>query len=154
MISATARHDGYRLAFGLEHARRWQMNRDGDVVAGEDRLTLTEGKPRAQSAAIRFHLDPSIRTSSFQDGTAVLLALPDGEAWTFDANGQFIAIEESLFMAAIDGLRRCEQLVIHMPVTAEGAVALWRFARVGSAARRRQQAEAADPAPSTPQTDI
>ena len=154
MISATARHDGYSLAFGLEHARRWQMSRDGDVIAGEDRLTLTEGKPRAQAVAIRFHLDPSIRTSSFQDGTAVLLALPDGEAWTFDANGQFIAIEESLFMAAIDGMRRCEQLVIHMPVTAEGAIALWRFARVGSAARRRQQAERADPSPSTPETSI
>jgi uncharacterized heparinase superfamily protein len=153
-ISATARHDGYRAAFGLEHARRWQMSRDGDVIAGEDRLTLTEGRSRAQVAAIRFHLDPSIRTSSFQDGTAVLLALPDGEAWTFDANGQFVAIEDSMFMAAIDGMRRCEQLVIHMPVAAEGTVALWRFARVGSAARRRQQAAAPEAAPSTGEDGI
>ncbi len=137
--SAEASHDGYRAQFGFDHVRRWQLDNDGAVLAGEDVLVpatapLRSAAPVPVEATLRFHLNPAIRCSSFQNGAAVVLALPGHETWTFDANGLAVSIEESIFFAASDGARRSEQLVVTLPAPPEGLTVLWRFARVGTAA--------------------
>jgi uncharacterized heparinase superfamily protein len=137
--SAEASHDGYRAMFGFDHLRRWHLENDGAVLAGEDVL-VPNGAPvkafisTACEAVLRFHLHPTIRCSIFQNGAAVVLALPGHETWTFDANGVSVSIEESVFFAAADGERRSEQLVVTVLAPPEGMTVLWRFARVGAAA--------------------
>jgi uncharacterized heparinase superfamily protein len=136
---AEATHDGYRAAFGFDHMRRWQLENHGAMLAGEDVLVPSGAPAKAVAATpfeatLRFHLNPAIRCSLFQNGTAVVLALPGQETWTFDANGLQVSIEESVFFAAADGSRRSEQLVVTVPVPPEGLTVLWRFARIGAPA--------------------
>ncbi len=62
--------------------------------------------------AIRFHMHPSLRLFAARDGTAALIAGPDGSRWLLDAAGMPVAIEESIFFAGPDGPRRTEQVVV------------------------------------------
>jgi uncharacterized heparinase superfamily protein len=95
-------------------------------------------------AAARFHLHPLVRTSLVREGTAALLALPSGEVWTFEIEGATVAVEDSIFLAAVDGRRRCEQLVVAFDAVATPRLA-WRFSRVGTVERHAAAAAAAPP---------
>lgn len=125
-----ASHDGYRRSLGALHTRRLQLGRDGATLFGEDEIALS-GSAETLSAVARFHLDPGVRPSLIREGEAALLALPSGEVWEFEAPGQTLAIEESIFLAAADGRRRTEQLTIAFDAARTQRIA-WRFTRVGS----------------------
>ncbi len=141
-------HDGYRRSLGAVHTRRLLLARDGAMLSGEDEITLTE-KPATLPAIARFHLHPSVTPSLIREGHGALLTLPNGEVWDFDAAGEAVSIEESIFLAATDGRRRTEQLVIAFDAAATARLA-WRFSRVGAAAAaagplRRDPPESASP---------
>jgi uncharacterized heparinase superfamily protein len=107
-------HDGYRTRFGLIHERRLTLSADGMRLDGEDRLKPASAKGgNAYPYALRFHIHPSARLQSVLDGRAVLLNLPDDSRWVFTASDNRIDIEESIFFAATDGPRPCEQIVVH-----------------------------------------
>lgn len=116
MISMRLTHDGYTGRFGLIHERRLTLSVDGLRLDGEDRL-----RPAAHNAgmstwpyAARFHIHPTVKLQSVLGGRAVLLSLPNGYGrWIFDALDAPISIEESIFFAAADGSRACEQIVIY-----------------------------------------
>lgn len=129
-------HDGYRR-LGATHTRRLTLARDGASLAGEDEVTLA-GTPAAMPAAARFHLHPNVRASLVRDGTGALLALASGEVWSFEAGGLVIAIEESLFLAAADGRRKTEQLVVAFDAVATPRIA-WRLSRIRAANPRAGQ---------------
>ncbi|MCC5977444.1 MAG: heparinase II/III family protein [Salinarimonas sp.] len=125
-------HDGYAAAFGVTHERRLTLAPEGDVLEGEDRLEGTfAGTPDAR-AEIRFHLHPAIRASLAQGGRIAMLVLPDGEAWQVRAPGLTFTLEESIFLAATDGARKSEQLVLRFPA-AGAAPVQWRFERLTGA---------------------
>ena len=86
---------------------------------------------------LRFHLHPAVKASRSQDGQTVMLVLPNGQSWAFEADGLPLALEESVFFAAADGLRRTEQIVVRLevPKRAVGALAL-RAPRAGAGALR------------------
>ena len=92
--------------------------------------------------AARFHLHPNVRASLVRDGTGALLALASGEVWSFEAGSLTIAIEESLFLAAADGRRRTEQLVVAFDAAATPRIA-WRLNRISTANPRAGQTLAA-----------
>ena len=125
-------HDGYRRGLGAVHTRRLLLARDGAMLTGEDEITLTATPPGLPAIA-RFHLHPSVRPSLIREGEGVMLALPNGEVWAFEASGLMVSIEESIFLAAADGRRRTEQLSIAFDAVATPRIA-WRFSRVGAAA--------------------
>lgn len=129
----SARHDGYRRAFGVVHERRWRLAPDGGRLEGED-LFHCERAPGREEAAIRFHLAPGIRTSLAPGGGVVTLALPNGEAWRFEVQPAAARLEESMFFAASDGAKRTEQIVVAVPL-AEAAEVRWCFDRVARAGR-------------------
>ncbi|MDQ4136626.1 MAG: heparinase II/III family protein, partial [Pseudomonadota bacterium] len=106
----SARHDGYRRAFGVVHERRWRLAPDGARLEGEDLFHL-DRPPEREEAVIRFHLAPGIRTSLALGGRSVMLTLPNGEAWQFEVHPAAARIQESMFFAAPDGARRTEQIV-------------------------------------------
>jgi uncharacterized heparinase superfamily protein len=127
----TASHDGYRAAFGLTHRRAWRLSPDGGRLDGEDAFTRDVAGAGAEAVAIRFHLHPSVTASPTGQGGAIVLVLPNGEAWRFDA-GSEARLEESVFFAASDGARRTQQIVLAVEAGQASAVP-WRFERLAGA---------------------
>lgn len=134
-------HDGYRRRLGAVHTRRLLLALNGGELVGEDEFTLS-GAPSSLPAVARFHLHPAVRPSLIREGEGALLALPSGEVWAFEASGLKVAIEDSIFLAAADGRRRTEQIVVVFDAVAMPQIA-WRFSRLGTAPRggRREAAE-------------
>ena len=152
-IWLTGHHDGYVRGFGLAHERRLWLAENGEDLRGEDALlppgiataALMEresddrkpaiwrwrrGRPRVFH--LRFHLDPGVTASLVQDGLAVLLRLPSGAGWRFQADGGNISVQESVYVGGGE-VKRTSQIVVSGGVTAEGprpgAVVRWAFRR-------------------------
>jgi len=123
-------HDGYVSRFGLVHERRLTLASDGFRLDGEERLrAAVRGAPLdAHPYATRFHIHPAVGLQSANKGRAVLLTLPDSSRWIFDAQNAQIAIEESIYFAAADGPRSCEQIVIYGDTKKDVQIA-WSFRR-------------------------
>jgi uncharacterized heparinase superfamily protein len=123
-----ASHDGYLARFGIVHERRLVLATNGERLDGADRLLTSTNQ--AAPAMLRFHLHPTIKASRSHDGRKIMLLLPDGEAWAFEAPGFLPDLEESVYFATAEGARRTEQIII--PVTTAGTPeVVWRFARLG-----------------------
>lgn len=126
-----ASHDGYRRAFGAVHTRRLLLSKDGAWLVGEDDITLST-TVESLPAVARFHLHPAVKPSLIREGEGALLALPSGEVWAFEASGLKVEISESIFLAAADGRRRTEQLVVAYDAARQPQIA-WRLSRIGTA---------------------
>jgi uncharacterized heparinase superfamily protein len=126
----SASHDGYADRFGLVHERTLALAASGDRLDGVDRFVVVGAGPRGdeERLAIRFHLHPTARASRASGGEAVLIVFPDGEAWRFSATGAEIRLEESVFLAANQGPRRSEQIVLYGRARANPEIA-WHFER-------------------------
>ncbi len=136
-------HDGYRARFGLIHERRLTLSADGARLEGEDRLKPASAKAsKAYPYALRFHIHPNVRLQSVLEGRAVLLDLTDNSRWVFTAHDSRIEIEESIFFAATDRPRPCEQIVVYSRTDQATQIA-WSF-------RRFEEKEEKDAAPATP----
>jgi uncharacterized heparinase superfamily protein len=61
-----------------------------------------------------------------------MLALPNRETWQFIAEGHVASLDESIFLAATDGARRSEQIVVPFDVK-DGQPLSWRFERLAMA---------------------
>jgi uncharacterized heparinase superfamily protein len=134
-----AAHDGYSQRFNLIHERELHLGAHGDRLDGEDRFIAQEHPiPAGTEASLRFHLHPYIRASRLPGGVGVLLTLPDHDTWSFEADTGEVGLEESVFFAAADGIRRTEQIVVTVDAGSTRAVR-WRFLNIG----RRPEGEAA-----------
>ncbi len=131
-----ASHDGYLRRYGFFHERRWRVEAGGaPLLRGRDRLIAANGSSAANvNYAIRFHIHPSVTLTLISEGAAILLETPSGANLVFDAAGLPLAIEESLFFAAPEGPRPCEQIVIY-GASADIAEIDWSFARQATAAK-------------------
>lgn len=143
-------HDGYRRGLGAVHTRRLLLARDGSSLSGEDEVTLSAA-PSELPGVARFHLHPAVKASLVRNGEAAMLALPNGEVWSFDAAGLPLAIEESIFLAAADGRRRTEQLSITFDAVATPRIT-WRLARIGAAAPQAARFRPPPPEEAVPET--
>ena len=150
----TLRHDGYVRGFHLLHERRLWLAETGEDLRGEDALlplgTETaalldradedgkgaqwrwrRGRPR--TFHLRFHLHPRVTASLVQNGTAVLLRLPSGAGWRFQADGGNISVQDSVYVGTGE-VKRSSQIVVTGGVNAKGprpgAVVRWSFRRV------------------------
>ena len=139
----SASHDGYRARFGLTHERRWQLAPKGNVLEGEDNFWSEGGTAGSAQAIIRFHLAPGIRASIAQGGRVVMLVLPNREAWQFSAVPIEAEIEDSVFLATADGLRRTEQIVLTVRPS-ETPTVRWRFERLARTFEPGQPQEQAE----------
>lgn len=124
-----ASHDGYVRRFGLTHERRIQLFPTGDRLEGEDLFWGEGAASPAREAIVRFHLAPGIRASRAQGGRVVMLVLPNREAWQFSASPGEAYVEDSIFLAVPDGMRRTEQIVLAFRPSETSSVR-WRFERL------------------------
>ena len=117
-------HDGYYEIFGIVHQRSLFLAADGYDVRGEDVLTGSGTRP----FAARFHLHPEVQASLVEGGGVVLLKLPGGQGWRFQASGGGITVEESVYQGA--GVRRrSQQIVVSCRQDGVESTVKWRFKR-------------------------
>jgi uncharacterized heparinase superfamily protein len=131
--SLEASHDGYARRYGVLHRRMLRLSEDGAVLSGEESLTRA-GKaapPSGKRVAVRFHLHPSVRVDRDEKATEVLLTLPSGEEWRFEAGQRRIDLEESIFFAAPGGARPTVQIVLQDHLMENLSIA-WTFTRLGA----------------------
>ncbi|MBJ6126546.1 heparinase II/III domain-containing protein [Microvirga splendida] len=142
----SASHDGYKARFGFTHERRWQLAPKGNVLEGEDSFWSAGGQSGPSGTAqaiIRFHLAPGIKASRAQGGRVVMLVLPNREAWQFSALPVEAEIEDSVFLATADGMRRTEQIVLTVRPS-ETPTIRWRFERLARTFEPNQPQEQAE----------
>jgi uncharacterized heparinase superfamily protein len=109
----SASHDGYARRFGFIHERCWRLGADGGRLQGTDRLIATNPLERRDvNFAVRFHIHPSLTLRQIE-GEQILLVTPKGVTLIFEAGGLALNIEASIFFAAPEGPRPCEQIVIY-----------------------------------------
>jgi uncharacterized heparinase superfamily protein len=110
-------HDGYARRFSVVHQRALTVSADGLRLDGEDMFVpashdlLPANVP--DEFAVRFHLHPSIRATPVSEGRGAVLVLPNKDVWAFDAHEDRVEIEDSVYLAGLDGPRRTVQLVIY-----------------------------------------
>jgi uncharacterized heparinase superfamily protein len=121
----SAGHEGYLKRFGVAHNRTFLLESTGNRLTGLDQLTGTAGG--APPAVLRFHLHPRVIPELDAGRQAVRLRLGEGSAWTFEAGGLALALEESIFLGGLASQRRTQQIVVAVP-NGTGEIR-WSFAR-------------------------
>jgi uncharacterized heparinase superfamily protein len=101
------------------------------------RLRPTAGASRLPRAApdryaIRFHLHPAVRANRLTHRQGVMLMLPNREVWTFEAHDAEVEVEESVYLAGLDGPRRAVQIVVHANVRQSPRIS-WSFVQLDPA---------------------
>jgi len=112
-----ASHDGYGRRFSVIHHRSLMLSGDGLRLDGEDAF-LPAGRDLLPANvpdefAVRFHLHPSIRATRAADGRSAVLVLPNKDVWSFDTHEDRLELEDSVYLAGLDGPRRTVQLVVY-----------------------------------------
>jgi uncharacterized heparinase superfamily protein len=112
-----ASHDGYARSFGIVHERTVQLDGGGRQLDGEDAFLPAHGSALPDDGpdefAVRFHLHPTVKATRLNDGSSIMLTLPNRDVWTFTAYQNKVDLEESAYLAGPDGPRRAAQIVIH-----------------------------------------
>lgn len=136
-------HDGYVPRFGFRHRRFLALDPGGALLQGVDQLVAAGRKAAGARLdyALRFHLHPSVAAALAEDKTGVFLDLPGDESWYFSGGGVEIALEESIFMGALLGAQRSQQIVLRAS-TGERLETSWAFQRYASEAEGEGEAEA------------
>jgi uncharacterized heparinase superfamily protein len=122
-------HDGYARSHDARHTRRLYLDSGGGDLRGEDVVTGPEGL----SVAVRFHLHPEVRAGLVQNGTAVLVRVPNGAGWRLQASGASLSLEESVYFGRADTVRRTQQIVLATRTGAHRTVVKWALKREGEA---------------------
>jgi len=124
----------------LIHAREFFLASDGHDLRGEDRIESLDPNTPLVNFTIRFHLHPAVKASANRKGAAIILLLPNKEAWQFAARGGVMTLEESIYLAG-SGPRHSQQIVIR-GITEMTDRINWAFRKIERQARHSETAEA------------
>jgi uncharacterized heparinase superfamily protein len=130
-LTLTARHDGYRRSYGIDHQRIITLSEAGTLF-GEDHL-LIHSANRAHKMDdeyhVRFHLHPALEVILDASLHQATLRGPDSRRWAFISADAPIYVEESIIFATPDGGRRSLQLVMRGRFR-DTAVMRWELRKV------------------------
>jgi len=143
-------HDGYIPGFGLVHRRQLHLSADGGELRGADRLQPSHAGHDGIPFAVRFHLHPDVQASLVGGGRTVLLRLPKGGGWQFQAEGAEIALEPGIYLGRRSALRRNQQIVLSGVTDPRGAAVAWRLARVRTQHGTHASTQQNDSPPASP----
>ena len=125
----------------LIHTREFFLASDGQDFRGEDRIEPREQGLPPENFTIRFHLHPLVKASANRRGAAIILLLPNKEAWQFSARGGVMALEESIYLAG-SGPRHSQQIVIRGTTETTPRIN-WAFRKVERPAKHNETQGAA-----------
>ena len=111
----------------LNHRRRIYLSASGGDIRGEDTLS---GDRTVHKFTARFHLHPSVKASSVQNGESILLKLADGAGWRFRATGGVTTVQESVYLGEPGRTMRSEQIVVAGATHGGGAQIKWALTRL------------------------
>jgi len=111
----------------LAHRRRIYLSASGGDIRGEDTLS---GDRKSHKFTARFHLHPSVKASSVQNGESILLRLGDGAGWRFRATGGVTSVQESVYLGERGRTLRSEQIVVSGATQGGGAQIKWALTRL------------------------
>lgn len=126
-----ASHDGYVRLFGIHHERQIVLSQGGSVIDGTDRFfgngrrALRAG--RSDTVVIRFHLHPTVKVDTDEQGYLTLNAGFD-DVWVFTSDAVAPAIEDSIFFAGFSGPAKTHQIALAFKA-AEVPEVHWRLTR-------------------------
>ena len=141
----TASHDGYESSFGIIHERQLLLSNDGARFNGIDRFLSSRSRKRSDAAvAIRFHLPPQLSASLLSSGYSILVASPNGDAWTFSCVDAPINLEESIYFSGPSQPRKSEQIVIHANLTEHSEIR-WTLERRAQKKKTLKRGAAVEP---------
>lgn len=141
-----ATHDGYVATHGLLHERRLFLDARGQEMRGEEILTVTDARARAQfdraaraagrtALAARFHLHPGIAADLDAVRQTAELLLPGGERWSFRAAGGTLDLEDSVYLDPAEAQPvPGKQLVVRAEIVEYLGQITWSFGRIAVAA--------------------
>ncbi len=140
-----ASHNGYESNFGLIHERELNLSKNGVQFNGVDRFVESQSRKSAAVAiAIRFHLPPQLSASLLSSGYSILIAAPNGDAWTFTCVDAPISLEESIYFSGPGHPRKTEQIVVHANSSKHGEIR-WTFERRQKSTRSKERNTMAAP---------
>lgn len=129
-LTILASHDGYATDFGLRHERTLRLSPTGDRLDGRDAVVAADGEADDDAPfVVRFHLHPSVHVDPLAHGGYRLTAA-FSECWDFVAYGVTPALEDSVYLADIHGIRRTRQIALVSPEKGPREIA-WSLVRVG-----------------------
>jgi uncharacterized heparinase superfamily protein len=111
----------------LAHRRRIYLSASGGDIRGEDTLS---GDRKSHKFTARFHLHPSVKASSVQNGESILLRLGDGAGWRFRATGGVTSVQESVYLGERGRTLRSDQIVVSGATQGGGAQIKWALTRL------------------------
>jgi uncharacterized heparinase superfamily protein len=136
-----ARNTANAASMGYIHHRQFFLASGGHDLRGEDRVERHGQNHRPADFLIRFHLHPSVKASANRMGAAIILLLPNKDAWQFSSRGGTMMLEESIYLAGGAGPRGSRQIVIRG--TAETSDRInWSFRKLERQARQNGAEEA------------
>ena len=122
-------HAGYKNEFRLTHTRRVYLDQGGVDCRGEDMFIRTIAlKP--QDVVIRFHLHPTVKASLVHDKGHILMRLPNGTGWIFQADNAVLSLQESVFCSDGINLQKTQQIVLNAAIEELSHTVKWAFKKV------------------------
>lgn len=136
-----ATQDGYVASHGLLQERRIFVDARGQEVRGEEILTVADARARDQFErrapggrmpyAVRFHLHPTVLADFDPARQLVLMTLPSGERWLFQASGGIVDLEDSVYFDANLSLPSpTQQVVVRAEVVEYLGQVTWSIGRI------------------------
>jgi uncharacterized heparinase superfamily protein len=123
-------HDGYKRLFQAIHTRRLYLDQSGDDCRGED-LVVRSIATKPLHLTARFHLHPTLKISPVQDGSAMLMQLPSGAGWIFEAAHCSIQIEPSVYTGRHGlSVRKTTQIVLNADMPDLSYTIKWALKRI------------------------
>ena len=124
-----ASHDGFAADFGLRHERTLRLISTGDRLDGRDAVSAIDADADADAPfVVRFHLHPGVHVEQLAHG-GYRLSAAFAETWDFVAYGIAPALEDSVYLADVHGIRRTRQIALVSPEKGPREIT-WSLVRV------------------------
>lgn len=123
-------HDGYRVAHGIDHKRRFFLSAQGQDLRGEDILLSRVPLTKPMPVSIRFHLHPRVQITGVEENGDILLTLPAGTSWKFCAIGAKPELETSIFLGTGVKPLKNRQIILNTEMTGDECKVKWALQRL------------------------
>lgn len=123
-------HEGYRRQCQTVHTRRLYLDQTGEDLRGED-LIVRSIASKSINVILRFHLHPQVKVSPIHEGSAMMMQLPSGAGWMFEAAHCQIRVEPSVYTGRYGfAVQKTNQIILETDVAELSHTVKWALRRI------------------------